>query len=164
MSEGGSQGPDSLGSAYPGTGGGGGGNYQQQPPSQPPTPSSTVQDTGGYKDEFTGGDVNGASKSSSSSGLPPFSSFSAADVTEGLGSRLAGDAFGEGLTGRLLDISSWDYYEGLTGRLLDRGDGLPMLVPQPQYRPWESKAPDGFHHDTTQVNCPSSPHCYPGFH
>ncbi|KAJ9581956.1 hypothetical protein L9F63_003709, partial [Diploptera punctata] len=53
-------------------------------------------------------------------GLPPFSSFS----------------------GRLLDISSWDYYEGLTGRLLDRGDGLPMLIPQPQYRPWESKGPD----------------------
>lgn len=165
MSEGGSQGPDSLGSAYPGTGGGGGGNYQQQqPPSQPPTPSSTVQDTGGYKDEFTGGDVNGASKSSSSSGLPPFSSFSAADVTEGLGSRLAGDAFGEGFTGRLLDISSWDYYEGLTGRLLDRGDGLPMLVPQPQYRPWESKAPDGLHHDTLLKSiAPAAPTAIPAF-
>ncbi|KAK9503339.1 hypothetical protein O3M35_011935 [Rhynocoris fuscipes] len=58
------------------------------------------------------------------SGLPPFSSF--------VPTALA--------TSRLLDISGWDYYgEGLSGRLLDRGDGFPMLVPQPQYRPWESK-------------------------
>ncbi|GLG97142.1 DNA N6-methyl adenine demethylase [Gryllus bimaculatus] len=164
MSEGGSQGPESLGPAYPGTGGGGG---YQQPPSQPPTPSSTVQDNGGgYKEDFSGVDVNGTSKSSSSSGLPPFSSFSAAD--EALNSRMSGDAFGEGLTSRLLDISSWDYYgsEGLAGRIVDRPttDGLPMLVPQPQYRPWESKGPDSVHNDTLLKSiAPAPPSAIPAF-
>lgn len=91
--------------------GGGGGNY---PSSQPPTPSSTVPDA------------------DKSSGLPPFSSFTAADLA---------DPGGET---RLLDISGWEYYgEGLTGRLLDRGDGFPMIIPhQTQYRPWESKPHD----------------------
>ncbi|KAG8307393.1 CXXC zinc finger domain [Homalodisca vitripennis] len=125
--------------------GGGGGNF---PSSQPPTPSSTVPDPG-------------ADKSSSSSGLPPFSSFSAADIAEGLGSRLTGDSFGsETLSGRLLDISGWDYYgEGLTGRLLDRGDGFPMIIPQAQYRPWESKPQDSNSQDSmkTAEQYPTSP-------
>lgn len=127
--------------------GGGGGSF---PPSQPPTPSSTVPDPGA--------DPN--SKSSSSSGLPPFSSFSAADISEGLGSRLGNDGFGtETLTSRLLDISGWDYYnEGLSGRLIDRGDGFPMIIPQPQYRPWESKPIDSTSQDAkTLEQYPSSP-------
>lgn len=120
--------------------------------SQPPTPSSTVPDA-------SGGDPN--SKSSSSSGLPPFSSFTATELAEGLGSRLGPEGFGtEAYAGRLLDFPSWGYYEeGLTGRLLDRGDGIPMLIPQPQYRPWESKpmeaiAQDGF---TKTYDYPGSP-------
>lgn len=128
--------------------GGGGGGF---PPSQPPTPSSTVPDPGA--------DPN--SKSSSSSGLPPFSSFSAADITEGLNSRLGGDSFGaETLSSRLLDLSGWEYYsEGLTGRLLDRGDGFPMIIPQPQYRPWESKPIDSTSQDTVKSmnDYPTSP-------
>lgn len=107
--------------------GGGGGVF---PSSQPPTPSSTVPDT------------------DKSSGLPPFSSFSAADVAEGLGAET-----------RLLDISGWEYYgEGLTGRLLDRGDGFPMIIPQAQYRPWESKdngSQDGVKHNSDSY--PGSP-------
>lgn len=73
-------------------------------------PSSTVQDPTDPK-------------------LPPFSSFG------------GNEDLAEGLTSRLLDISQWDYYAGDGGppRLVDRGDGVPMLVPQPQYRPWESK-------------------------
>lgn len=121
-------------------GGGGGGNY---PPSQPGTPSSTVPDQ--------------QQAAVDKSGLPPFSSFSAADIAEGLGSR---DHFGsEGLGGRLLDISGWDYYgEGLTGRLLDRGDGFPMIIPQAQYRPWESKPPDSNSQDSVKtMEYPTSP-------
>lgn len=121
--------------------GGGGGAF---PPSQPPTPSSTVPDTGGNP----GTDKTNAA----ASGLPPFSSFSAADVAEGLGSET-----------RLLDISGWEYYgEGLTGRLLDRGDGFPMIIPQAQYRPWESKpmqdgnSQDGVKSQTTD-SYPTSP-------
>lgn len=103
---------------------------------QPPTPSSTVPDSGA--------DPNSKS-STSSSGLPPFSSFTASELADGLGSRLGPEGFGtESLQGRLLDISGWDYYsEGLTGRLLDRGDGFPMVISHPQYRPWESKSFDG---------------------
>ncbi|KAF6212545.1 hypothetical protein GE061_013070 [Apolygus lucorum] len=102
-----------------GGGGDGGGGYPGGP-----APSSTVPD-----------------QQDSKSGLPPFSSFGEMDPVTG---RINTD--GEALqTSRLLDISSWDYYgEGLSGRLLDRGDGFPMLIPQPQYRPWESK--DGHHH------------------
>lgn len=116
MSEGGSEDPYS------------GGGY----PAQPPTPSSTVPDSGA--------DPNSKS-STSSSGLPPFSSFTAAELADGLGSRLGPEGFGT--EGRLLDISGWDYYgEGLTGRVLDRSDGYPMVISQPQYRPWESKSFD----------------------
>lgn len=111
------------------------------PPSQTPTPSSTVPDTGADN-----------SKSSSSAGLPPFSSFSSEMSNEGLGSRLGPEGFGTEpfATGRLItDISGWGYYEeGLTGRLLDRGDGFPMLIPQPQYRPWESKPLDSTSQDS----------------
>ncbi|XP_063220011.1 uncharacterized protein LOC134529637 [Bacillus rossius redtenbacheri] len=164
MSEGGSQGPDPLGPAsYSGTGGGGTVVYPL-PPSQPATPSSTVQDT--YKDsDYPGSDINGANGSkSSSSGLPPFSSFNAADVSDGLNSRLTGDSFSEGLTSRLLDLTPWDYYDGLTGRLMERGDGLPVLVPQPQYRPWESKPPDGLHHDSLLKSiAPAPPSAIPAF-
>jgi hypothetical protein len=98
-------------------GGGEGGGFGSQGgfASEAPTPSSTVPDQ------------------DSKSGLPPFSSFAGADERM------------DDQPGRLLDISSWDYYgEGLTGRLLDRGDGFPMLVPQPQYRPWESKEHQDF--------------------
>lgn len=118
--------------------GGGGGGF---PSSQPPTPSSTVPDPGAEKN----------------SGLPPFSSFSAADIAEGLGSRLPGDTFGSET--RLLDISGWDYYgEGLTGRLLDRGDGFPMIIPQAQYRPWESKPQDSTSQDSMKTSeFPASP-------
>lgn len=106
------------------------------PPSQPPTPSSTVPDTGADN-----------SKSSSSAGLPPFSSFSTEMSNEGLGSRLGPEGFGtEPFTGRLLtDLSGLPgyYTEGLTGRLFDSGDGYPMVFSQqPQYRPWESKPLD----------------------
>ncbi|XP_014246962.1 DNA N6-methyl adenine demethylase isoform X2 [Cimex lectularius] len=95
-------------------GGGYGGGFVQQP-----APSSTVPED-------------------SKSGLPPFSSFGGSEMEAG--GRMT-NTDGEALqTSRLLDISSWDYYgEGLSGRLLDRGDGFPMLIPQPQYRPWESK-------------------------
>lgn len=91
-----------------------GGGFGASYPS--PTPSSTVPDH------------------DTKSGLPPFSSF------QDEGRNTDGEAL---QTSRLLDISSWDYYgEGLSGRFLDRGDGFPMLLPQPQYRPWESKDND----------------------
>lgn len=156
MSEGGSQGPETLGPASYNTGGGGG-----YPPSQPPTPSSTVQDPGEY-----GGPPSDGGKSTS--GLPPFSSFSAADVESlNAATRVTGGdlSFGEGLTGRLLDLSAWDYY-GDGGRLLERGsDGMTMLVPQ--YRPWESKGPDGtslLHQDSLLKSiAPAAPAAVPAF-
>lgn len=120
-------------------------------PSQPPTPSSTVPDVSGADPNL---------KSSSSSGLPPFSSFSATELAEGLGSRLGPEGFGtEAYTGRLLDIHGWGYYdEGLSGRLLDRSDGVSMLIPQPQYRPWESKPMEGLSQDGfTKYDYPGSP-------
>lgn len=143
MSEGGSQGPESLGPPYSGG----------HPSSQTPTPSSTQEC---YKDDFSESD------SASKSGLPPFSSFT---EVEGLCSRL-GDGFGEGLTGRLLDISGWEFYgEGLTGRLLDRGSlGEHLAAPQPQYRPWESKAEqDLIKAVTTAVTTNSSGSTIPAF-
>lgn len=121
MSEGGGE---ALGPPFTVTGG-----FQT---SQPPTPSSTIPDSGA--------DPN--LKSTSSSGLPPFSSFTATElVAEGLGSRLGPEGYGtETYTGRIVDFPHWNYFdEGLSGRLMDRGDGVSMLIPQPQYRPWESK-------------------------
>uniref|UniRef100_T1HCS7 CXXC-type domain-containing protein n=1 Tax=Rhodnius prolixus TaxID=13249 RepID=T1HCS7_RHOPR len=72
---------------------------------------------------------------------------------------------GEALaTSRLLDISSWDYYgEGLSGRLLDRGDGFPMLIPQPQYRPWESKDHPDFPGSPMASKLPSFQSQFTGF-
>ncbi|XP_049840719.1 DNA N6-methyl adenine demethylase isoform X4 [Schistocerca gregaria] len=171
MSEGGSQGPDppgpgqgpaSYGSGGPGPGGG-------YPPSQPPTPSSTVQDPSDQQQQQHHTNGNGGG----TPGLPPFSSFSAADVAEGLGAagavRGAADLpFGEGLTGRLLDLSSWDYYADGAGRLLERSnDGMALLVPQ--YRPWESKGPDGgpvglLHQDSLLKSiAPAPPSAVPAF-
>ncbi|XKL61352.1 hypothetical protein PGB90_008409 [Kerria lacca] len=141
MSEGGGE---ALGPPFTTTGG-----FQS---SQPVTPSSTIPDAGA--------DLN--SKSTSSSGLPPFSSFTATELAaEGLGSRLGPEGFGtETYPGRILDFPSWSYYdEGLTGRLLDRGDGLPMLIPQPQYRPWENKPMEAITQDgfTKTYDYPGSP-------
>lgn len=102
---------------------------------QPPTPSSTVSDAGG------GGDPN--TKSTSSSGLPPFSTtFTTIDTpSEGLGLRLGPDVSGPDFYS-----SRFEYHpfgeEGLSTRLLDRGDNIHLLIPQPQYRPWESKPMD----------------------
>ncbi|KAF4517262.1 hypothetical protein B566_EDAN008596 [Ephemera danica] len=139
MSEGASQGPESLGPP------GYGGYHHSAATHLIPTPSST------FKDEFGGA----AEADSSKSGLPPFSSFSGEG--EGGGVRVEGSGFTEnaGSGGsRLLDLSNWDYYnEGLTGRLLERGPlGEPLLgatsaaiiahhaAHQAQYRPWESKS------------------------
>lgn len=100
---------------------------------QPPTPSSTVSDAGG------GADLN--TKSTSSSGLPPFSTFTAVETaSEGLGLRLGPDAFGQEHYSRF-DFHTYNE-EGLPTRLLDRSDNIHLLIPQPQYRPWESKPMD----------------------
>lgn len=94
MSEGGgSSGPD-LGPNYQNSGP----PSYSNPPSQPPTPSSTVQDPPSSYQTQEVADNSSESKPtltnlSSASGLPPFSSFSASDVTEGLGGRLAGDGY-----------------------------------------------------------------------
>lgn len=92
------------------------------PPPQPATPSSTVPDT------KTPGPAPG---------LPPFSSFSAVELAEGLGARLGPSDGYDPTTGRILDMH-WDYNpDGL-----HRPDLYPttMIIPQPQsYRPWESK-------------------------
>jgi len=113
MSAAGSQGPDALGP-------------QQYSGFQPATPSSTVHD------DYPGGGGGGGDKAPppaqpTATGLPPFSSFSA-DVDN------RGDA-----QYTSLENAHWDSYyaEGLSGRLLERD--LPMMMPQPQYRPWESK-------------------------
>lgn len=131
MSEGGG---DGLGPPYSSTGPG---IYQSS--QQTATPSSTILDIAA--------DAHHAKTSSSTTtGLPPFSSFSAAELAEGLSSRLGPEGFGtEPFAGRLIDFpAAWGYFdESLTGRLIDRGDGLPMLIPQPQYRPWENKPFDG---------------------
>lgn len=92
------------------------------PPPQPATPSSTVPES------KTPGPAPG---------LPPFSSFSAVELAEGLGARLGpGDGY-DPTTGRIMDMH-WDYNpDGL-----HRPDLYPttMIIPQPQsYRPWESK-------------------------
>lgn len=116
MSETLSQDPESLGSGF----GSSVGNYPGQT-----SPSSTVQEV------------------ASSTGLPPFATFSS-ELEAPVGSfsttgdtRLYTDT-------RLLDISNWDYYgEGLTGRLLERTEnGLSIITSQPQYRPWESTPKD----------------------
>ncbi|KAK7601566.1 hypothetical protein V9T40_009007 [Parthenolecanium corni] len=100
---------------------------------QPPTPSSTVPDAGG------GADPN--SKSTSSSSLPPFSTFTVAEsVSEGLGLRLGPDAFGQEPYSRF-EFHTYNE-EGLPTRLLERPDNIHLLIPQPQYRPWESKPMD----------------------
>lgn len=134
MSEGGGE---ALGPPFTATGG-----FQ---PSQPPTPSSTVPDSGA--------DPN--SKSTSSSGLQPFnSSFTTSElVAEGLGSRLGPEGYGTEVysTGRMVDFPPWNYFEeGLSGRLIEttRGDGLSMLIPQTQYRPWENKPIDAMTQET----------------
>lgn len=115
MSETLSQDPENVSSGF------GGQSY----PSQSTTPSSTVQEV------------------ASSTGLPPFATFSS-ELDTPVGSftstgdgRLFTDT-------RLLDISNWDYYgEGLTGRLLERTEnGLSIITSQPQYRPWESTTKD----------------------
>jgi hypothetical protein len=144
MSEGGGE---ALGPPYASTGG-----FQT---SQPPTPSSTVPDSAGDRATF-------------SSGLPPFSSFTATElVTEGLSTRLGPEGYGTEIwsanRGEFPGCfpNNWAFYEeGLSSRLVDRGDGVPMLVPQTQYtRPWESKpieaiAQDGF---TKTCEYPGSP-------
>lgn len=95
MSEGGgSAGPD-IGPDYQNSGPA---SYSN-PPSQPPTPSSTVQDPPNYQNAEISENSNESKPnltnlhSNSASGLPPFSSFAASDVTEGLGGRLAGDGY-----------------------------------------------------------------------
>ncbi|KAL1131489.1 hypothetical protein AAG570_011106 [Ranatra chinensis] len=104
-------------------GGGDGGGYPGGGyPQEPATPSSTVPDGDG-----------GGPKQLVHQQAPPHHQQQAYYTEEGRPE--AGDQ-----PTRLTDVSAWDYYgEGLTGRLLDRGDGFPLLVPQPQYRPWESK-------------------------
>lgn len=104
MSEGGgTTGPEISGASYASVGTGGFGN----PPSQPPTPSSTVQDPPSYANDSES-DSKSALHSNSNSGLPPFSSFSASDVAEGLGGRLATDGYlsSDGISStRIMDIS-----------------------------------------------------------
>ncbi|KAJ8670318.1 hypothetical protein QAD02_001577 [Eretmocerus hayati] len=71
--------------------------------------------------------------------LPPFSTFTAADMdaaaaaAAGLGGLQAHE-----LTSLGVSLGpGWEYYEGLTGRLMDaRGD---VVLTSGQYRPWESK-------------------------
>lgn len=96
MSEGGGTSGPELGPSYQNSGSA---SYSN-PPSQPPTPSSTVQDPPNYHNDAIINENSNDSKpnitslhSNSSSGLPPFSSFAASDVTEGLGGRLAGDGY-----------------------------------------------------------------------
>ncbi|CAA9995831.1 unnamed protein product, partial [Nesidiocoris tenuis] len=112
-----------------GGGGDGGGGYPGGP-----TPSSTVPD---HHPPV----LHHHQQQDPKSGLPPFSSFGDMDPASARLGPMLNPAEADGMqTSRLLDISSWDYYgEGLSGRLLDRGDGFPMLIPQPQYRPWERK-------------------------
>lgn len=110
MSEGGgSAGPD-IGPNYQNSGPTGYAN----PPSQPSTPSSTVQDPPNYQNSEIN-ENSAESKpnltslhSNSTSGLPPFSSFAASDVSEGLGGRLAGDGYltSDGITStRVMELS-----------------------------------------------------------
>lgn len=83
-------------------------NNYTNPPSQPPTPSSTVQDTPSYNNGESESDSKSVNSNSNGNGLPPFSSFSAADVAEGLGGRLAGDGYlnHEGISStRIMELS-----------------------------------------------------------
>ncbi|KAG8232102.1 hypothetical protein J437_LFUL012300 [Ladona fulva] len=111
MSEALSQGPESLGPQY-----GGGPTYA--------TSEVTHLSVHGEYPDSQGSHVS----KGSASGLPPFSSFGADPPAPS--SQYAGNGGPEGLSGRLLDISSWDYYgEGLSGRLLDqRSGGVPPGV------------------------------------
>ncbi|KAL0266558.1 UNVERIFIED_CONTAM: hypothetical protein PYX00_009070 [Menopon gallinae] len=147
MSEGGGgSGPD-IGPTYQNAAGP---TTYSNPPSQPPTPSSTVQDPPSYHSVEVSENSNDSKPNitslhtNSNSGLPPFSSFAASDVNEGLGGRLAGDGYltSDGISStRVMELSGWDYCytDGLSGRYLERGDSMPVMIPQPQYRPWESK-------------------------
>ncbi|XP_071455741.1 methylcytosine dioxygenase TET-like [Hetaerina americana] len=112
------------------------------------------------------------------SGLPPFSSFGgpepAAPTTQ-----FAGNGGPEGLSGRLLDISSWDYYgEGLSGRLLEQrpsagavgpgvgplgsaigGGGDLLLGPPPPHHPHHAQfAPHHQHPAAHQMHPSHHPH------
>lgn len=95
MSEGGGSSGPELGPNYQNSGPA---SYSN-PPSQPPTPSSTVQDPPNYHNQEINENSNESKPSitslhsNSASGLPPFSSFAASDVTEGLGGRLASDGY-----------------------------------------------------------------------
>lgn len=110
MSEGGGSSGPELGPSYQNSVTA---NYSN-PPSQPPTPSSTVQDPPGYHNSDINDNSNESKPnitslhSNSASGLPPFSSFAASDVTEGLGGRLAGDGYltSDGISStRIMELS-----------------------------------------------------------
>ncbi|XP_046393746.1 DNA N6-methyl adenine demethylase [Ischnura elegans] len=105
MSE--AQGPESLGPHYIG------GPVYAPSASSEPHHLTTLHSSEQYHHH-----QEGLSAKVAASGLPPFSSFGGPEAPT---TQFAGNGGPEGLSGRLLDISSWDYYgEGLSGRLLEQ--------------------------------------------